>query len=160
MANAIKPLFASPVALTLSFAPGAVGMASSTTGVGRQSTMVDNSTNRYKRIQLSLKVTMGTTPTVNRNVYVHLIRDNRDATAIRDDNAGTTDAAFTIINAPLLMALTNTSTSTGTILRGNCVFEDPGPGWGIGIYHDCVAALDATESNHVLSFVGISDEIQ
>ena len=156
MANAIKPLFASPVALTITLA----SLASSTTGVGRQSTMVDNSTNRYKRIELAVKITMGTTPTASRNVYVHLIRDNRDGTPIRDDSAGASDAAFTVINAPLLMSLTNTSTSTGTVLQGVCVFEDPGPGWGIGIYHDCVAALDATGGNHVCSFIGIVDEIQ
>jgi hypothetical protein len=157
MANAIKPLHASVSALTITLA----SLASSTSGVGRQSTIVDNSTNRYKRIQLSISTKLGTSPTGPRGVYIHLIRSNNDGTPILDDAAGASDAAHTVLNAPLVgVLMTKTSPATGDVLAGNFIIENPGPKWGVSINHDTGVNLDSTGGNHVVSFIGIVDEIQ
>lgn len=156
MANAIKPLHASPSALTISLA----SLASSTSGVGQQSTEVDNTTNRYGKIELSVSVKLGTSPTANRCVYVHFVRSNADSTPIRDDGAGSTNAGHTAVNAPVVLCLFSPTGTTGTTLSGTCVVDDPGPKWLVSINHDTGVALDSTAGNHVVSFIGINPEIQ
>lgn len=157
MANVIKPLHASVSALTITLA----SLATSAVGVGRQSTVVDNTTNRYKRIQLSVTIKLGTSPTGPRGVYIYFLRSNNDTTAIVDDAGGASDAAHTILNAPMVGTLmTKVAPSTGDVLVGNFIVEDPGPKWAVSINHDTAVNLDSTGSNHVVSFIGIHDEIQ
>jgi len=151
MANTVTDSFASPTALTISLG----GLASSTTGVGRQSTIVDNTTNKYQTVELSVHIKLGTSPTGNKSAQVYFIRDNNDGTPIRDDSAGASDAALTVLNAPLIGILVDkTSPSTGDLLEGNFIVNDPGPKWGIAIVHDTAVNLDATNGNHVISFIG------
>ena len=157
MANEIKDKFASVTALTISLA----SLATSTSGVGRQSAIVDNTTNKYQDIELSVHIKQGTSPTANKSVQVYLIRDNNDSTPIRDDTAGASDAALTVLNAPLIGILANKSSpATGDILEGNFIISRPGPKWGIAIVHDTGVNLDSTGSNHVISFIGLNPEIQ
>jgi hypothetical protein len=157
MANLVLDKFASPTALTITVA----SLASSIAGVGRQSGIVDNTTNRYQDILLNVNIKQGTSPTGNKSVQIYLIRDNNDGTPIRDDGAGASDAALTLLNAPLIGVLINkASPSTGDVLKGNFLISRPGPKWGIAIVHDTVATLDATGSNHVISFIGMNPEIQ
>ena len=68
MANEIKDKYGSTTALTISLA----SLASSTSGVGRQSTLVDNSTSKYQDILVYVKIKQGTSPTGSRGVCVHL----------------------------------------------------------------------------------------
>lgn len=157
MANEIKDKFSTPAALTITLA----SLASSTTGVGRQSTIVDNTTNRYQDILLAVSIKLGTSPTGSKSVQIYLIRDNNDTTPIRDDNAGASDAAFTVLNAPLIGVLMDKSSpSTGDVLAGNFLINKPGPKWGIAVVHDTGVALDATGSNHVISYTGVDPEVQ
>lgn len=153
MANAIKPLFGSPAALTISLA----SLASSAGGAtARQSTIVDNSTTRYSRIHLYPKVKLGTTPTVSKLVYFWLLKS--DGTN-RTDGAGTTDAALTVKNAELIGTAVTTAT-TGENIQPHFTIENPGKEWGIAVGHDSVAALDSTGGNHVINWIGVVDEIQ
>ena len=157
MANEVKDKYAAVSALTITLA----SLASSTSGVGRQSTIVDNTTARYQDIELSVKITQGTSPTGNRSVSIYLIRDNNDSTPIRDDSAGASDAALTVLNAPLIGVLVNTgSPSTGEVLQGNFLITRPGPKWGIAVVHDTGVNLDSTGGNHVVSYIGLNPEIQ
>src|SRR4051812_21154817 len=99
--SAIKPLWTtvgSSTALTITVA----SLATSTTGVGRQSTLVDNSTNRYGRVLVAVNIKLGTSPTASKAIYVYGIRSNKDGTAIRDDGAGASDAGWTRQNAEYL----------------------------------------------------------
>lgn len=157
MANEIiKPLYSAVTALTITLA----SLATSTVGVGRQSTIFDNRTTRYKRILLFISIKQGTTPTGNKGVYIFLIRDNFDTTPIRDDGAGATDAAHTVVSlTPIKTIINKAAPSTGDVLSGTVMIEEPGPGFGVTINHDTVAAFDATGSNHVISFIGINDQI-
>src|SRR5262245_3088018 len=130
MANEIKDKYGTLTSLALTLA----SLASSTSGAGRQSTIVDNTTDRLQRILLFLKVKQGTSPTGNKAAYVYLLRD--DNGAYRTDGAGASDAALTVQNATLIGVLRNKSSpSTGDVLYGDFVIEAPGPRWGIAIVH-------------------------
>lgn len=154
MANEIKEKFSTPAGFTITLA----SLASSTAGVGRQSTLIDNSTTRYRKVIVYLKVKQGTSPTGSRFVYVYGIRG--DGT-IRSDGAGASDAAFTRLNAVELGVLINKSSpATGDVLTGEFVFENPGPEWGIAIVHDTNVNLDSTEGNHDYNWVGVNPEVQ
>lgn len=157
MPNEIKDLFGASTALTITLA----SLASSTTGVGRQSTIVDNTSTRYQDVFVYVKITQGTTPTGNKAVYVYLIRDDDNASNYRTDGAGTTDAALTVQNAILVGAMRNLAVpSTGDVLYGDFLITKPGPRWGIAIVHDTGVDLNSTGSNHYVRFVGINPEIQ
>jgi hypothetical protein len=150
MAN-IKSAFGTITAFTLT----AASLASSNAGVGRQSTMVDNTTNLFFGALLNLLIKTGTTPTANTLIYVYLIRDNRDTTPLRDDNAGASDAAITIVNAQLIGVLINPSATTGTNLPkilDTGFLGELGPGWGIALVQATQVALSA--SGHVLDWEG------
>jgi len=157
MANKVIDLFGTRTALTITLA----SLASSTVGVGRQSTLVDNTTTRHHAAVVYCKVTVGTTPTINRSIYVYLVR--YDDSAIGDDAVGATDAAQTIVNAKLLGVIAVNSASSDLSYYG--VFDTSGlgalgPKWGITIVHDTVAALNATGSNHVIAYIGYDPEVQ
>lgn len=156
MANAILDKFGSPTALTITLA----SLASSTSGVGRQSTLVDNSTNRYQAVMLYVKIKQGTSPTSSKGVYIYLLRDD-GAAGVTTDGAGASDAAITVLNAQLIGFLANkSSAATGDVVQDAFLIERPGPKWGVAIVHDTVAALDATGGNHTVEFVGMNPEVQ
>jgi hypothetical protein len=158
MANKILPFFEPFASFTITVA----SLASSTAGVGRQSDIIDNSTNRYKRIRIFVKIKLGTSPTSAKGIYIYGIRGEKTGSALRTDGAAATDAALTILNASLIAALGNKTSgaATGDLVYGDFIFEDPGPEWGIAIVHDTVAALDATPGNHLLEWRGEEPEIQ
>lgn len=156
MANEIKELFGSSTALTITIA----SLASSTVGVGRQSTIVDNTTARYQKILLYCLCTMGTTPTANRTVRYYLIRDDNNGSNYRSDNAGASDAGFTVKMAQPIGSLYIDVATSNLGYYGDFVIENPGPKWGIAIVHDAVAALNSTGSNHYIRYVGVNPEVQ
>lgn len=154
MPTEIKPLFGSPTAFTITLA----SLASSTAGAGRQSTLVDNSTTRYGRLLVFVKLKQGTSPTGNRGAQVYLLRG--DGTN-RDDGAGASDAALTVLNSQLIGMLVNKSSpATGDVLQGWFIVEEPGKEFGIAIVHDTGVALDSTGGNHLSQYIGINPEVQ
>jgi hypothetical protein len=146
----VKDAFAAGAAFTVTLA----SLASSTSGVGRQSTIIDNTSNLYLSALVALAIKAGTTPTANSLIYVYLIRDDND-TPVIDDNGGASDAAITIVNAPLLgVILVNSATSNLVYSR---IFDTSqlgplGPKWGIAIVNSSGVALNA--SGHVTEWVG------
>lgn len=158
MPNEIKSLYGTTTAMTITLA----SLASSTTGVGRQSDIVDNTTTRYSAIILFVQVKLGTSPTSNKGVYVHLIRDdNNGGSTIRSDGAGASDAALTVLNAQQIGGLQDSSSaSTGDVLTGDFMILEPGPKWGIAIHHDTGVALNNTGSNFVVAYIGVNPEVQ
>lgn len=157
MANEILSKFAAAATITITLD----NLASSTTGVGRQSTIIDNTTNRYSAVLIFLKVTLGTTPTANKTVQVYLIRDDA-VTTLRSDAAGASDAALTVKNAELIGVLRNTSATTGEVVQGAFLVQEPGPKWGIAVVHDTGVNLNnaGAEANHTKEYVGIRPEVQ
>lgn len=155
MATIKDSAYNAPSALTITLA----SLANSTAGVGRQSTEIDNTTNRYNKIEVSCNIKMGTSPTADTLVYVYLVRNNNDTTAIRDDGAGASDAGLTVVNSQIIGSLRNPSTSTGNVLKGNFIVDDPGPKFCIAIVNSTGASLDSTGGNHVISYAGITKDI-
>jgi len=155
MANEIKDKFTSSAALTITIA----SLASSTAGVGRQSTIVDNSTTRYQKIKVFAQIKLGTSPSANTAVYLYALRG--DQNGYRTDNAGASDAALTVLNAPLLGIMrAKSSPSTGDVLYGDFDMITPGLEWGVCIVQDTGAALDATAGSHFIHWIGVDPEVQ
>lgn len=153
-----KETFSAVTSMTITVA----SLATSTAGVGRQSDMVDNSTNRYLSALVYLKITVGTSPTANTPIYVYLIRSNADGTPIRDDAAGASDAGLTVKNAPLLGVITCTATTSDVAYYGifdTSVMGPLGPSWGIAIVHSTGVNLNATGGNHTVNFIGVTKDV-
>jgi len=149
----VSELLAANSTITITLA----SLANSTAGVGRQSTLIDNTTNLYLSAQISFKITVGTTPTANSLIYVYLIRQDNNGTPIADDNAGTTDAAITITNAPLLGTILVPATTSNTAyyrIFDTTFLGTLSPKWGIAVVNSSGVALNATGGNHVVTFVG------
>lgn len=147
----ISELLSSVNAFTLTLA----SLANSTVGVGRQSTLIDNSTNLYDSAEITLNIKVGTTPTANSLIYVFLIRSNADGTPIADDNAGASDAGITIVNATPLGSILVIDATTGANYRKS--FDTRfagllGPKWGIAIVNSSGVALNASEGAY--SWIG------
>ena len=149
--SAILSKFGTPAALTITLA----SLASSTTNVGRQSTLVSNATTRHSLIHLYVKLKTATTSFAAGFGYVWLIRG--DGT-LRTDNAGASDDAFTAVNAMLLGALS--LATAATTYQKSFWIADPGPEWGIAISHNTVAVLDSTAGSHAINWVGDNPEAQ
>jgi hypothetical protein len=155
MANEIKEKLGASTAITIALA----SLASSASGIGRQSTMVDNSTARYGLLHLFVKVKLGTSPSANKTVQVYLLKGNGGG--LRTDNAGSGDAALTVKNAPLLGVMTTGGAPvTGDVLQKHFTIRDPGPEWGIAVVHDSGVNLDSTAGNHAVHYIGDNPEVQ
>lgn len=157
MANKILDLFGSSTAMTITLA----SLATSTTGVGRQSDMIDNSTAREMLVRIWAKIKQGTSPTGNRTAAFYLLTGDAHGTPHRTDGAGASDAALTVQNAPLIGVIRNLgSPSTGDNMYGEFLVRVAAPTWGIAVVHDTGVNLDSTGGNHWLRYTVISPEVQ
>ena len=151
MAKQLLDNFAARADLTITLA----SLASSITGVGRQSSIVDNTVTRYTSVDVVIQVKTTATTTANSVISVYLIRsDGHAATPRRDDNAGPVDAAITILNADFLGTLTTGTITTAQTLPKIFHVLDLGPKWAIAIVNSTGTALDATAGNHYAGFIG------
>jgi hypothetical protein len=156
MANEIKAKLGTTTQLTITLA----SLASSATIAGRQSTMVDNTTNLYQLIHLYGRVTTGTSPTASKGIYVYLLKADKSASPnVATDNAGASDAAITITTAQLIGGVVTDATSDKAY-RFDTVIYNPGPSWGIAIVHDTGVNLNATAGNQAIWYVGENPEVQ
>lgn len=136
-----KDTFAAATTFTITLA----SLANSTAGVGRQSTLVTSNT--AKSALIAVKFTVGTSPTANTLIYVYLLRGDGTLT---DDNAGSTDAGLTVINAPLLgTILCSAATSNATYygLFDTKFLGSLGSTFGIAIVNSTGATANATAGN-------------
>lgn len=158
MANKILDLFQSSTAFTITIA----SLATSTVGVGRQSDILDNSSGREMMARIWAKIKQGTSPTSNRSVYLYLLTDDNNGTNHRTDGAGASDAALTVLNAPLIGVLRNkgSGAATGDLMYGEFLVRIAAPKWGIALVHDTGVNLDSTGGNHWLRYSYISPEVQ
>lgn len=149
----IQPNHAAYSALTITLA----SLATSTAGVGRQSTIVDNTTDKFEGALLNVLIKLGTSPTANKSIYLYLIQSNGTN---RTDGAGASDAALTIKNAALIGIMTTGSAPvTGDNLRKTFLIEGLGREWGIAVVHDSAVNLDSTGGNHAITFSGYKYEV-
>lgn len=152
MASIILPEHGSATAMTITLA----SLSSSAAGVGRQSTIVSN-VNIAQLIHLSVKVTVGTTPTIDTNILVYLIKS--DGT-LRSDAAGASDAGLTIINSRLLFPIQVNAVTSDVAYYGEGIIRNPGREWGIAIVNQTGVNLNSTGSNHSVSYHTENQESQ
>lgn len=158
MPSAILDKFGTSTALTITLA----SLASSTVGVGRQSTIVDNTTDRFSLLEIYYKITLGTSPTGNKAVRFAVIRVDNNGSPHRDYQAGASDAGLTIVPDPVFDWIhpDKSSPSTGDVLQGSFQIWRPGPSWGIFVVHDTGVNLDSTGGNHYIRYTGVNPESQ
>lgn len=130
-------------------------LASSTVGVGRQSDLIDNTTNLYSGAIIGAQITAGSVTTANQLISLYLIRSDNGGGPIADDAAGTGDAGWTQNNAPLLGNIL--VPAVGTAVQYKAVFDTSalghlGPKWGIGIVNSTGNALHATAGSHSITY--------
>jgi hypothetical protein len=155
MSNEIKAKYGASTPLSITLA----NLASSAAGVGRQSALIDNSSNRFGLVHLFVKVTLGTNPASNKTVQVYLLQG--DGGGLQTDGAGAADAPLTIKNAPLLGVLsTGGSAASSDVLQKQFNVHEPGPQWAIAIVHDTGTPLSATAANHAVHYLGDDPEVQ
>jgi hypothetical protein len=129
-----------------------ISLAALAAGAGRQSTMIDNSSDLYFSALVSLRIRSGgVAPTAGQIYEIYLIRG--DGT-IADDGAGAADAAFTAENAPLLGTIVVTA-NAGKDFYGvfdTAPFGPLGASWGIAVMNETDQALDADEGDHIKGY--------
>lgn len=152
MANAILDKFSSNTAITIT-----LGSLASSDTVGRQGTIVDNTSDRYSIIKLWASIKLGTSPASNKGVTLWLIQS--DGTRYTD-GAGGSDAAFTVINAKCIGTLSKASPSTGDVLSDWFTIVNPGKQWTVAVTQNSGANLNATDGNHVIQYYGVYPEVQ
>lgn len=170
-----KLLYATPVDITIGLATGP--LASSGTWVtGRESTAIDNTTNRYVDELVSGFISVGTTPTSNTviNVYVYAQTDD---TPSYPSLGGATLMAGTDGNA----TFTSQEARMNAVRLGASIFVPAATSdvkysippfsvaslfggvmprrWGIFVAHSTVAALNGTAGNHKIQRTPISYDI-
>lgn len=137
-----------------------ITLGSLANGSGRQGTLVDNTTNLAIGAYISVSIKLGTSPTANTTVSIYLIRSDNNTTAIEDDGAGASDAAWTQKNAvPIMILTTGGSPATGDVLKGVVYVPNLGPKFTVGVVNNSGVALDATNGNHVISYIGVTETI-
>lgn len=134
--------------------------------IGRASSAISNSTNKYMDARLAGKITAGTSPTASKTIEVWVYGEINGTPDYVDGITGT-DAAKTITsagikNAALKLAAVLPTDATsdqayyftlGSIaaLFGGVMPEK----WGIFVAHDTGVALNATGTNHEINYQGV-----
>lgn len=154
-------------ALTITLASLAT---SSTLVTGRQSTVVDNTSNKYMDAIVSGQITTGTSPTTAKTIAVYLFSNlsvasstfvfpNAGTTALGGgDGAATFDAEQKAGAIVLAQAVSINSTSDRPYSFKFAVREVLGYmplKWGLFVTHDTAVNLNSTAGNHWFHYTGI-----
>lgn len=158
----IKPAYTTSAAITITLASLAT---SSTRVAGRESTVVDNTSNLFLDALVSGKVTTGTSPTAGKQIDVWVYA-SENGTAYPDVFDGTdsdeTVTSENVRNAALRLGATIIVDSTSdrtywvapfsiaALYGGNMPRK-----WGLFVTHDTGVNLNATGGNHAFSYTGM-----
>lgn len=148
---------------------GVASLATSSTFVaGRESTVIDNTTNKYVDALLSGRVTVGTTPTVSTQILVYAFAILDDTPTYPDVMDGT-DSAETLTSVGVgrgflkLAAVLDVDSTTSDRaydfgpLSVAQLFGGIMPNkWGIFVTHNTGVNLNATAGNHFFKYTGIT----
>lgn len=156
---------AAKVALTATLA----ALASSATWVaGRESSEIDNTTNKFVDALLQGKITVGTTPVSGTSIKVFVWGSDTSAVATNLDTIAGADGARTItsvgVRNGVLIEIANLEVDSATSNRTYWMtpksiasfFGGVMPKfWGVFVAHNTGVALHATGGNHELTYTGI-----
>lgn len=159
----IKLALASSASLTITLASLAT---SSTLTAGREATAVDNGTNLYLDYHVGGKITTGTSPTDNRLIVIYAVGAVNDTPTWPDVFDGT-DSAETVTSTEIRDAALSwfassdtDNTSDVTYWFKPCSIAAAFGGivpdqWTLWVTHSTGVNLNATGSNHALSYTGV-----
>lgn len=161
--------YSSNTAITMDLA----NLASSTTFVaGRESSQIDNTTNKYIDAIVSGTISVGTTPTANTQINVYVWGADTSLATTALDVLDGTDSAETLTNTGILYALKLGTSITVPAATSDVVypilpfsvaarFGGVLPKfWGLFVSHNTVAALRNTAVNtNSLEYVGIKYDV-
>lgn len=152
---------------TITIAPENVASSADWTA-GVESTVIDNSTNKYVDALVSGKWTAGTTPTANTTVCVYAYAQQDDTPTYQDVFDGTSSAetitsAGVLTGVVRLLGTLNVSTNTSDrayYLAPTSVAQAFGgvlpQRWGLFISHNSGVNSNSTAGNHVWKYQGIT----
>jgi hypothetical protein len=134
--------------------------SSSTFLAGRESTVINNTSNKYIDYRIGATITVGTSPTADKEIRVYGYAALTDTPTYPDVITGS-DAAATIVNTYILnsaFALLGVSSNDATSNNAyfpKCLTVAEAFGhcptrWGLFIAHNTGVALNATAGNQVL----------
>lgn len=165
--------YAAKVAFTLGLAT--TPLASSSTFVaGRESTEIDNTTNKYDDALVQGKVTVGTSPTANTQIQVWVYASDTSLAATPLDVIDGVDSDETItgsstgIRDGLLklgaVVTVDSTTSNRTYYVAPFSIAQLYGGnmpkfWGLFVTHNTAVALNSTAANHEFTYTGIKYDV-
>lgn len=157
MANEIKDKI---VVASTAFTIGLGALASSTAGVGRQSTMINNESSLAQDLLIFAQITTGTSPAADSTIAIYGIRGDDHTANLRDDGAGASDAALTVFNAQLLGIIRTDSVPTSNkAYTKSFLFHRPGASFGVAVVQSTTVNLHATAGNHIIRYVSLNPNI-
>lgn len=143
-----------------------ITLASLANNAWRESTVVDNTTNKYTDALLGGQIMTGTTPTVNTTIEVYLYA-LADGTVYTGGASGS-DAAYTADGEELLFPVAQIIQIDATSNQGYvfgpvsvaAAFGGTMPSkWGVVVKNASAVALNATGGNHFIKFIGVKTDI-
>lgn len=161
----VNVAYAAEATLTI----GVASLGSSSTFVaGRESTVVDNTSNKYDDAILFGKIQCGTTPTVSTQILVYVFAAPGDSATYPDVMDGT-DSAETLTSvgvgkgflklAAVLDVDSNTSDRDYPFYVGSVAQVFGGvlpPRWALFVTHNTGVALNATGGSHFVKMQGVT----
>lgn len=151
---------------------GVASLATSATFLaGRESTQVDNTSDRYLDVLIQGKVTVGTTPTIDTQVKIFLFGSDVSLVTTNLDVLDGVDSAETItstgiLNSLLANAVTIDVDSTTSDRTYNFkpftikdFFSEVPKFWGLFTAHNTGVNLNSTAGNHEFTYTGINQDI-
>lgn len=155
---------------TITISPASLATSSDFTA-GRESTAVDNSTDKYVDVLVSGKVTVGTTPTANTTINVYVYAQHDDTPTYQDVFDGT-DSAETVTSSGVLngvvrllgvLTVSATTSDRTYFLAPTSVAQIFGgimpKRWGLFVSHNTGVNLNATAGNHEFKYTGIKYDV-
>lgn len=160
----VKITYGTPTTITIDLS----SLASSSTFIaGRESTEIDNTTNKYDDAWVEGTVTVGTTPTADTSIVIFVWGANTSLATTAIDVLDGTDSAETLTNTGILGALKVGAIIVNRAATSNVVYNISPFSvaslfggimpryWGLFAAHNTVAALNATNANK-FQYIGIT----
>jgi hypothetical protein len=145
--------------------------SSSTFAAGRESSVIDNTTNKYADALLSGKIRVGTTPTANTQIAVYVFAPVDDTPTYPDVMDGT-DSTETLTSvgvgqgflkpAATLNVDSNTSDrdyAFGPVSVAQLFGGVMPPRWSVFVAHNTGVNLNSTAGNHFIKYQGIKFDV-
>jgi hypothetical protein len=145
--------------------------SSSTFAAGRESSVIDNTTNKYVDALLAGKIRVGTTPTANTQILVYVFAPLDDTPTYPDVMDGT-DSAETITSAGVaqgflkLAALISVDSATsdrdyafGPVGIAQLFGGIMPPKWAVFVTHNTGVNLNSTAGNHFIKYTGVKYDV-